>query len=127
MTISYYCVFIAALLPYLFVAYAKMTPGYLSGGNRAPRQYAEKLEGARKRAVWAQQNGFEAFPIFAAIVIIATLADRAGPMTDGLAAWFIGFRVVYGVLYVLDLPTLRSASWLGGVACLGGMIGVIVS
>lgn len=126
-TISYYCVFIAALLPYLFGAYSKMTPRYFSGGNRAPREYAQELEGAKKRAFWAHQNGFEAFPTFAAVVIIATLVDRAGPTTDRLAMAFIMFRVVYGVFYVLDLATLRSIAWMGGAGCVVAMIGVIVS
>ncbi len=114
MTLSLYCVFIAALLPYMCVAYAKGTRAYIQGGNRAPREYGEALKGARKRAYWAQQNGFEAFPIFAAIVIIAHLVEKAGTMIDGLAAAFVLCRITYSIFYVVNLPTLRSLAWTGG-------------
>ncbi len=127
MTVSYYCVFLAALLPYLFVAYAKMTPRYLAGGNRAPRVYAEQLDGAKQRAFWAHQNGFEAFPIFAAVVIIAALVGRAGALTDAFAAAFVVFRVLYSVFYVLDWATLRSIAWACGAGCVIAIIGVTVS
>src|SRR3546814_10004956 len=45
--------------------------------NAAPRDYFEQSTGWRKRAHWAQLNSFEAFPAFAAAVIIAQIA--AGP------------------------------------------------
>lgn len=126
-TIAFYCVFIVALLPYLCVAYAKSSRSYLSGGNRAPRQFAEQLEGARKRAYWAQQNGFEAFPIFAAVVIIGALVGRAGQTSDILAVAFVGCRIVYSIFYVADRPTLRSMAWFGALLCELLMIGFIVT
>jgi len=125
-TVALYCVFIAAILPYVVVQYAKFSSEYLKEGNRAPRQYGEGLSGPKQRAYWAHQNGFEAFPSFAAVVIIAHVVGRAGAAIDALAVAFIIARVVYSLFYIFDWPTLRSAAWFLGVSCVLGMIGVIV-
>ncbi len=64
MTWSYVCVLLAGFMPLLFTGYAKFTgPGF---NNRRPRDFLAGLEGARQRANAAQQNSFEAFPLFAA-------------------------------------------------------------
>ncbi len=126
-TIAYYCVFIAALLPYLCVAFAKATPEYLEGGNLTPREYGERLQGARKRAYWAHQNAFEAFPIFAAIVIIATLVERDGSAIDQLCMVFLACRVLHAILYIANHPKLRTLAWTGGVICQVVMVGIIVT
>lgn len=118
MTFAYYCVLLAALIPYLFVAYAKSTSAYLlRGGNKAPRNYGEELSGPRKRAYWAHLNGFEAFPPFAAAVIIASLTGKESFTLDLLAISFVVCRLLHGVFYTLDWDRLRSLAWFGGVAC----------
>lgn len=113
MTTGYWCVLAAALLPYVFTLIAK------SGGrrynNHVPREFLEKQEGFRKRAHWVQLNSFEAFPPFAAAVIIAHMAGAAQPTIDSLAIAFIGIRVLYGVMYLADLAALRSLVWMAGV------------
>ena len=114
MTTAYWCVFAAALLPYAFTVLAKYSRRY---DNRAPRDYLEKLEGWRKRAHWAQLNSFEAFAPFAAGVIVAQQSGAAQDRIDTLAAAFVALRVVYGALYVLDRPMLRSVSWALAFAC----------
>src|SRR5216683_2295108 len=51
MTIAYWCIVAAAVLPYLFQIYAKFSgPGF---NNYRPRDFLDRLEGARKRAHWA--------------------------------------------------------------------------
>ncbi len=112
MTIGYWCVLVAALLPYVFTLVAKSGGRY---NNYSPREYLEKQEGFRKRAHWAQLNGFEAFPPFAAAVIIAHLAGTAQGTIDMLAMAFIGIRVVYGALYLANVAALRSVVWMAGV------------
>jgi len=124
-TIALYCVFVAAILPYLVVQYAKYSREYVTEGNRAPRRFAEGLTGAKQRAYWAHQNGFEAFPAFAAVVIIAQVLGRAGPAIDALAVTFIIARVLYSMFYILDWSNSRSAAWFLGVACVLGIMGVI--
>lgn len=126
MTVALYCVFIAAILPYVVVQYAKYSREYIREGNRAPRRFAEGLSGAKQRAYWAHQNGFEAFPAFAAVVIIAHMVGRAGPAIDALAVAFIVARVLYSLFYIFDWATPRSGAWFLGVSCVLGMIGVIV-
>lgn len=115
MTIAYWCVLAAAMLPFLFTGIAKFSgPGF---SNRRPRDFQTGLTGFRQRAHWAHLNSLEAFPPFAAAVIIAhqLAADRA--WLDGLALAFIALRLVYGALYIADKPTLRSLAWLGALLC----------
>ncbi|MEA3154552.1 MAG: hypothetical protein QOK44_2141, partial [Betaproteobacteria bacterium] len=85
MTLAYWMILVAALLPYIGAAYAKFSGG---GGktydNRAPRANVDSLPPQRQRAYWAQLNGFEAFPPFAAGVIVAHLAGAPQSWIDAL-------------------------------------------
>jgi uncharacterized MAPEG superfamily protein len=73
-----------------------------------------KLEGMPKRANWAQQNAYEAFPPFAAAVIVAHLTGSAQATVDMLAGVFIVVRILHGVFYITDKATLRTLAWLVG-------------
>jgi len=115
MTLAYWCVLIAAILPYLLIGVAKV--GVRGFDNRRPRDWYEKTSGFRRRAVWAQQNSFEIFPLFAAAVIIAHLAGAAQATIDGLAIGFIASRIAYAISYLADLHLLRSLVWTAGIAC----------
>ena len=117
MTIAFWCVLAAAALIYLATSLAKFGGRMPPQANHAPREWLDKQKGWTKRAHWAQQNGFEVFPIFAAAVIIAQLAHAPQGRVDILALSFIGFRVVYTVLYLADLAPLRTAAWMGGMVC----------
>jgi uncharacterized MAPEG superfamily protein len=115
MTIAYWCVLIAAFLPLLFTGFAKASgKGF---NNNTPRAFQERLEGFRQRAHWAHLNSFEAFPPFAAAVIIAHQLQFAQGRLDQLAMAFIALRLVYGALYIADQATLRSLVWAGALAC----------
>ncbi len=117
MTTAYWCVLIAAYLPLAFTGIAKFGAGGKDFDNAAPRAMLAKLDGWRARANWAQLNGFEAFPPFAAAVIIAHLTAVPQPRIDALALGFIAARVVYGLLYLANLATLRSIAWTAAVGC----------
>lgn len=115
MTIAYWCVLAASVLPLVWTAVAKFSgPGF---DNHAPRLFQARLEGFRARAHWAHQNSFEAFPPFAAAVIIAHLAGVAQDRIDALALAFIALRVVYGLLYLADWALLRSVAWTAAFVC----------
>ena len=114
MTIAFWCVLAAALLPYVAVAIGKYDRSY---DNRSPRDWEAKLEGRKRRAVFAHQNHFEAFPAFAAGVIIAHLAGAPQAPADGIAATFIVLRGAYTWAYIADRPAARSLLWMGGLAC----------
>ncbi len=111
MTIAYWCVFIAAVLPYVFTVLAKTGPEFC---NASVRIYLENLQGWRKRAHWTQLNGFEAFPAFAASVIIASLNHAPQSNIDTLAMIFIVARILHGIFYISNKPTLRSFVWFIG-------------
>jgi uncharacterized MAPEG superfamily protein len=106
MTIAIWCLLLAGLLPILTVGYAKYVGG--SYDNNLPRERAATYEGAAKRAYAAHQNSFEAFPFFAAAVLVAELKGAPRGLVDGLAIAFILFRFAYIWAYVSDRATLRS-------------------
>ncbi|MCF6764444.1 MAPEG family protein [Thiotrichales bacterium 19S3-7] len=112
MTISTWCIVISCLLPYAWIILAKCKKGYLSH-NDAPRLFLEKLHGYRQRAHWASQNSFEALPIFIAAILTAQFFGNISITTlNTLAVCFIAFRILYGILYLLNLATLRSLAWM---------------
>ena len=122
MTLAYWMILVAALLPYIGTIYAKFSGG---GGktydNRAPRAQMDSLPPKRQRAYWAQLNGFEAFPPFAAGVIVAHLAGAPQPWINALAASFVALRVIYTLLYIHDRPTARSLVWAAAFVCVVGL------
>ncbi|TPD54639.1 MAG: hypothetical protein C9355_07350 [Thalassolituus maritimus] len=115
MTLAYWCVLAAALMPFLFTGIAKFSGGRYN--NYSPREFLEKQEGFRKRAHWAQLNSFEAFPMFATAVIIAHLTGAEQDYINTLAIAFIGIRIVYGAMYLANLAALRTLVWAAGLAC----------
>lgn len=114
MTIAYWCVLAAGLLPYLAITIAKWDKTYLRG-NAAPREWEAKLQGKQARAHAAHLNGFEAFPLFAAGVLIAVACKAPQATVDGIAIGFIVARLAYIACYVGDLATLRSLVWMVGM------------
>jgi uncharacterized MAPEG superfamily protein len=117
MTTAYWCVLVAALLPYLGTTIAKV--GGERFNNRYPRAWLGKQQGFRARADAAQANSFEAFPFFAGAVIVAHLTQAEQQRIDILALVFIAARVVYLVCYLADWHWARSLVWLIGLlACL---------
>lgn len=117
MTIAYWCVLIAAIMPIVWAGVAKSQ----RFNNNAPREYLSALQGWRKRANWAQQNSWEAFAPFAAAVIIAHLAGAKQHTIDLLAFGFVVARIAYGLLYLADLAPWRTAAWLAGFGCVIGL------
>ena len=118
MTTAYWCVLVAAMLPYAAVGLAKARPGF---DNHAPREWLARLSGWRQRAHWAHQNSFEAFPAFAAAVIIAHLAQAPQGRIDLLAVVFVVARVAYIGAYVADAAVLRSLVWSVGLLSVVGL------
>lgn len=110
MQFAFWAILIAAVLPLLFAALSK------AGGmdNHAPRAAQAALQGWRLRAHWAQQNSWEAFPVFAAAVVVAFLNLVPQQRMDAAAAVFVLARLVYGVCYVMDWPAARSLVWTVG-------------
>jgi len=115
MTIALWCVFAAGILPYLATMTAKA--GLKDYDNNEPRAgIDQKLQGYRARAYAAQLNGFEAFPFFAAAVIIAHVLHGPQRLVDILALIFIAARIVYLLFYLGAKGTFRSLVWTVGYA-----------
>ncbi len=111
MPFAYWCVLIAALMPYALVAYAKSS----SRNNYNPRDSAEKLEGPKRRAYAAHQNGFEVFPFFAAAVIASSQLGGSISTINTLAGLFILCRITYAACYIANIATPRSLVWFAGL------------
>jgi uncharacterized MAPEG superfamily protein len=108
-TLAYWCVLAAALMPYLATGIAKA--GGERYNNRQPRSWLDRQQGFRARANAAQANSFEAFPLFAAAVIIAHLTAAPQDRIDALAVLFVISRVAYIVCYIADWHWARSVVW----------------
>lgn len=126
MTIANTAVLIAAVLPVLTVGAAKASTAgkrRSEGGydNNHPRDWTNKLDGWRARAAAAQNNGFEALPLFVFGVLAAQMAGLDQARTDQLAMIFIGLRLVYTALYFANIAALRTLAW---VAALGVNIAI---
>lgn len=121
MTLAYWCVFAAILLPLVFTASAKFTGRFTPKDNLNPREYLEGLSGFRKRAHWAQLNTFESIPAFMAAVIIAHQIGGDQAMIDGLAIAYIALRLAYGFLYMANIGLLRTLVWGAALACILAM------
>lgn len=117
MTIAYWCVLVALMLPYVSTVVAKASAGGFSPKhNHDPRAFLANVQGMAKRANNAQQNGFEIAPAFAAAVIIAHVVGGAEQaVLDQLAIAFVISRVLYTLCYVADWAMLRSLVWFVGI------------
>jgi uncharacterized MAPEG superfamily protein len=106
MTLALWCVLFAGLLPILCAGAAKW--GAADFDNARPRDWLNAVEGWRKRMNAAQQNGWEAFPLFAAAVLVAETQGGPREAVDGLALLWVAFRLAYVWAYAADRPALRS-------------------
>jgi len=111
MPFAYWCVLVAALMPYVLVAYAKSS----SRNNYNPRDSAQKLEGAKRRAYAAHQNSFEVFPFFAVAVIASAQLGGSISTINWLAGLFILTRLAYAACYLANIAAMRSLIWLAGL------------
>ncbi|MCG8296277.1 MAPEG family protein [Pseudomonas entomophila] len=118
MTVALWCILIALVLPPLCALIAKVSSGRFGlKDNHDPRAFLDKLAGLPRRAHAAQQNGYEAFPAFAAAVLVADIVGNAEQVTqDVLAVLYITSRLLYIICYLADWAALRSLVWFAGLA-----------
>ncbi len=116
MTLAYWCVFAAAILPYMW-SMSWRWPVYSFRENLAPRRFEESLTGWRQRAHWAHLNAFENFPAFAAAVIVAQQLHAPQSTVNSLAIAFIAFRAAHGIFYLTNNGALRSLAFAGSAVC----------
>lgn len=115
-TVAYWCVFVAAVLPLLCTAIAKygsLAQPRQQGGfdNHNPRSWLATQTGWRARANAAQQNSFEALPFFVGAVLIAHQLGAPQTMLDILAFVYVVLRLLFILMYLADLASVRSVIW----------------
>ena len=115
-TVANWCVLIAALLPMGCAWLAKsgsFGKSRKDGGfdNRDPRAWMARQTDWRARANAAQANSFEGLPFFIGAVIIAHLLGAGQTLLDMLALLYVMLRIFYIMMYVSDMPTVRSVVW----------------
>ena len=107
-------VMVAGLLPIVCAGISKW--GARDYDNHDPRAWLARQDSWRARANAAQNNSLEAFPFFAAAVLLAL---HSGADAAVVAPWgwaFVALRLVYIYCYVADRASLRSIVWLLGLA-----------
>ena len=119
MTTPFWCVLIAIFLPYVFagtsVYFKQKQFGTVDNNN--PRVQAAALQGPGARAYAAQQNAWEALPVFGLSAVVAHLAGADPGSSATASVLWVAARIVHGVFYVTDLATLRSLSFTVGMGC----------
>lgn len=116
MSIAYWCILIAAILPYLWVSVGKLSGERYD--NRDPRAWVAKQVNPRvHRSIAAQHNAFEAFAPFAAGVLMAQAAGVDAERITQLAVAFVVARSLHGLFYLADQALLRSLAWTVGIGC----------
>jgi uncharacterized MAPEG superfamily protein len=115
-TFAYWCVLMAALLPIACAGLAKygmFSKSRRDGGydNHDPRAWLAVQKDWRARANAAQANSFEAFPFFIGAVIIAHQLGATQGLVDIAAFAYVFLRILYIMMYVADMPAVRSGVW----------------
>ena len=109
MSIAYWCLLAGGLFLFLCVGIAKANSAYDNADPRRPDLY----RGLAGRAHAAHHNGFEAFPLFAVAVLVASHGSPQASIffLDTLAIAWVVLRIVYLVAYLGNQPLLRSTVW----------------
>jgi uncharacterized MAPEG superfamily protein len=113
MNLAIASVLAAGAMPWVCAIIAKA--GKRSYDNHNPRQWLASQTGYRARANAAQANCFEAFPLYAAGIVLALYAEVPAEQIELYAGIFIAARVAYIACYLSDQDKLRSLAWLIGV------------
>ncbi|MGM0524913.1 MAG: MAPEG family protein [Pseudomonadota bacterium] len=118
MSILLWCLLIAGLLPILakapVVYFQNRDKGY---DNKHPRAQQQRLTGVGARAVAGHYNAYEAFPLFAAAILAVIATGEVTEKAIGLSIAFIALRVLYHILYLLNVDKLRSLIWFFALLC----------
>ncbi len=119
MTIPFWCLLIATILPLTtsWVGSYYRQKQFGTVDNKNPRAQNAQLTGAGARAVAAQQNAWEALAVFTAALLVSQHlgADPEKAATAAMA--FIVARVLHAVFYIADKDILRSLAFMVSYGC----------
>ena len=114
-TLAYWCLLVAAVIPYLCAGVAKFGGAPTFDGpydNVNPRAWLARQTSWRARANGAQANGFESLPFFMAAVIIAHQLGANQGRIDILAFFYVLLRMGYSMAYIAGAGKVRSGIWI---------------
>jgi len=109
MTVAEFCIFGVVAIYLLTIVPVKWIGSQYD--NSKPRDPAFYEDALRARALGAHQNGIEAFPFFAAAVLLAEYRGAPQNLINELAVLFVIVRIAYVLTYVGNRPRLRSILW----------------
>src|ERR1700744_2901247 len=92
MTVAEWCLFATVMLYLLTIVPVKWI-GFRRYNNSKPRDPAFYDDPLRARALGAHQNGIEAFPFFAAAVLLAEFREAPQNLINELAVLFLIVRI----------------------------------
>lgn len=121
MTIAYWCVLVAIVMPYALFGIFNANIGKARDNNNPRDWKSDLLTPVAKYAHSAHLNTFESNTGFIAAVIIAHLAHAAQNHINMLAVAYIVARVLYAYFYLTGKGGLRSAFWGLGFVCTLGL------
>jgi uncharacterized MAPEG superfamily protein len=110
MTVAEFCI-LAVVAIYLLTIVPVKWLGFRHYDNSKPRDPTFYDDALRARALGAHQNGIEAFPFFAAAVLLAEFRGAPQNLINELAVLFVIVRMAYVLTYVGNRPRLRSILW----------------
>lgn len=116
LTLAYWTVLVAALLPIACAGLAKwgmFSKPRREGGydNHNPRAWLAQQGDWRARANAAQANSFESLPFYIGAVIIAHQLGAFQTRLDLMAFLYVVLRLMYILFYLADMATLRNLVW----------------
>lgn len=117
MLIAFICIFIAGFLPLVWIAYAKISAGFQREHNDSPREFMDKSSGSARRALNAEKNALESFPLFTAGVFVAIFCRVDEVSLSVISILFVTVRVLHGITYILNKQKLRTFVWFIGIGC----------
>ena len=112
MTIPFWCLFAAVVLPYAWFSLAAPLRAKQLGkdfDNHTPRSQEPLLKDRAARAQGLHMNSLEALAYFGPAVLVAHFAHADATWSARLAVAFIVCRLLYGAMYLSDRPPLRTA------------------
>ncbi|MDF0604257.1 MAPEG family protein [Neisseriaceae bacterium TC5R-5] len=113
MPFALWSILVVSLLPLLWTGIAKAGAKY---DNHRPREVLAQASGYRQRANWAQQNAWEALPVYAAAMLVAWVMAVPVALLNLLAWVYVCARLAHGLCYLADKALLRSLAWLVAIA-----------
>ncbi len=108
-----WCLLIAGLMPYLVLVVAKSSKEFDNEDPRNPAAFETPL---RRRAHAAHQNGFEAFGLFTAAVLLALIRQAPTALLSELTILWVVLRVIFFAMYLAGKGTFRSIAWTAATA-----------